>query len=98
MGSDGVCLLNPSLQICNVGFTPFLDGDQTDTSIVAGLRGEFSGGTTYDFSVHVGENELDYFLNNTINTGVPLQAGGMPVMDFDVGGYSSEQVVLSADF
>ena len=57
------CAQNPALQICNVGFTPFLDGDQTDMSFVTGLRGEFSGGTTYDFSVGYGKNELDYFLS-----------------------------------
>ncbi|MEM7359542.1 MAG: TonB-dependent receptor [Pseudomonadota bacterium] len=97
VGGSGVCLQNPALQICNVGFTPFLDGDQTDLSWVGGIRGEFANETTYDFSINYGKNELDYFLNNTINTGVPLQ-GGMPVMNFDVGGYESEQIVLNADF
>lgn len=98
VGDNGVCLLNPALQICNVGFTPFLDGDQTDLSFVAGLRGEFGSESTYDFSVNYGKNELDYFLNNTINTGVPLQSDGTPLMDFDVGAYENEQIVLNADF
>lgn len=98
VGDNGVCNLNPALQICNVGFTPFLDGDQTDQSIVVGLRGDFSDRTSYDFSINYGENELDYFLNNTINTGLGLQADGTPLMDFDVGGYESDQIVLSADF
>ncbi len=92
------CAQNPNLQLCNVGFTPFLDGDQDDMSFVSGLRGEFSGGTTYDFSVAYGKNELDYFLNNTINPSLPLQADGTPVMDFDVGGYEQEEINLNADF
>ncbi len=92
------CALNPNLQLCNVGFTPFLDGDQNDMSFVSGLRGEFVGGTTYDFSIGYGKNELDYFLNNSINTSLPLQADGTPVMDFDVGGYEQKEINLNADF
>ena len=92
------CAQNPSLQLCNVGFTPFLDGDQTDTSFVSGIRGEFSGGTTYDFSLGYGKNELDYFLNNTINPSLALRANGTPVQDFDVGGYEQEEINLNADF
>lgn len=94
----GTCALNPNLQLCNVGFTPFLDGDQIDMSFVSGLRGEFAGGTTYDFSIGYGKNELDYFLNNTINPSLPLQADGTPVQDFDVGGYEQEEINLNVDF
>ena len=92
------CAQNPNLQLCNVGFTPFLDGDQTDMSFVSGIRGEFAGGTTYDFSLGYGKNELDYFLNNTINPDLALQADGTPVQDFDVGGYEQEEINLNADF
>lgn len=94
----GTCALNPNLPLCNVGFTPFLDGEQDDMSFVSGLRGEFSGGTTYDFSVAYGKNELDYFLNNSINPSLPLQADGTPVMDFDVGAYEQQEINLNADF
>ncbi len=92
------CAQNPALQLCNVGFTPFLDGDQTDMSFVSGLRGTFAGGTTYDFSVGYGKNELDYFLNNTINPSLALQANGTPIQDFDVGGYEQEEINLNLDF
>ena len=94
----GTCAQNPNLQLCNVGFTPFLDGDQTDMSFVTGLRGEFAGGTTYDVSISYGKNELDYFLNNTINPSLPLNADGTPVQDFDVGGYEQEEINLNVDF
>jgi len=91
------CAQNPSLSLCSVGFTPFLDGDQTDMSVVYGLRGDFAGGTSYDFSIGYGKNELDYFLNNTINPDLPL-VNGVPVQDFDVGGYEQEEINLNADF
>lgn len=81
------------------GFTPFLDGDQKDTSLVVGLDGEFQGGTIWDFSVGYGKNELDYFLNNTVNTSVGLDSSlNIPQMDFDVGGFEQEEINLNADF
>ncbi len=81
------------------GFTPFLDGDQKDTSLVVGLDGEFSGGMYYDFSVGYGKNELDYFLNNTVNVDLGLDGNlQIPQMDFDVGSYEQEEINLNADF
>ncbi|NND82695.1 MAG: TonB-dependent receptor [Gammaproteobacteria bacterium] len=96
-GPAGVCLRNPAQDICRVGFTPFLDGEQTDNSLVGGLRGEFANGTTYDFSIGIGKNELDYFLNNTINPSLPLQ-NGQPIRGFDMGAYEQEEINLNADF
>jgi len=81
-----------------VGFTPFLDGDQTDLSLVSGLRGEFGNGTSYDFSIGYGSNELDYFLNNTLNPSLPLLSDGTAVRGFDVGAYEQEEINLNADF
>lgn len=81
------------------GFTPFLDGDQTDTSFVVGVEGEWQSGLLYDFSYGYGKNELDYFLNNTVNPDVPLDANlQIPQMDFDVGGYAETETNLNADF
>jgi len=86
----------------DVGFTPYLDGDQTDLSAIVGLEGEFENGTYYDVSVSNGTNKLDYFLNNTINAGLGLIQGTagfiIPQMDFDVGGYQQEEVNFNADF
>ena len=79
------------------GYTPFLDGDQTDTSLVTGLAGLFSNGITFDFSVGYGKNELDYFLNNT-NRDLGLVGGQPAQRDFDVGGYEQEEINLNADF
>ena len=49
------------------GFTPVLNGDQTDASIVLGVAGEFDSGMFYDFSFGFGKNELLYLLANTAN-------------------------------
>ncbi len=81
------------------GYTPYLDGDQTDITLVTGLKGEFSNDMTYDFSIGYGKNELEYFLNNTINTGLGLTAGlEIPQRDFNMGGYEQEEINLNADF
>jgi len=86
----------------DVGFTPYLDGDQTDFSFIAGFEGEMDNGTYYDFSVSQGTNKLDYFLNNTINSSLGLLVGtqrlSIPQMDFDVGGYQQEEINFNADF
>ncbi len=81
------------------GFTPFLDGAQEDTSFVLGIDGEYQSGMSYDFSFGYGKNTLDYFLNNTVNQSLGLNASlQIPQMDFDVGGYEQEEVNLNADF
>ncbi len=82
------------------GYTPYLDGDQTDFSLVAGLKGMFGNGTVYDFSVSYGMNQLDYFLNNTVNPDLGLDPSGTrPAQrNFDVGGYKQEETNLNADF
>ena len=80
------------------GYTPYLDGSQTDVAIVGGMRGEWSNGIFYDFSAGFGQNELDYFLNNTLNPSLGLVAGQPAQRDFDVGGYRQREVNLNADF
>jgi iron complex outermembrane receptor protein len=85
--------------IAKVGYTPFLDGDQTDFSAIIGLKGEFFGDTTYDFSVSTGSNELSYTLNNSVNSGLGLTADlEIPQMQFNTGGYQQEEMNVNADF
>ncbi|MBV1901466.1 MAG: TonB-dependent receptor, partial [Kordiimonadaceae bacterium] len=85
--------------IVQTGYTPFLDGAQKDYSAVGGVKGETDSGLFYDFSVGYGKNELAYFLNNTINTSLGLDASGnIPQMDFDMGGYEQAEVNINADF
>ncbi|MBT8102124.1 MAG: TonB-dependent receptor [Gammaproteobacteria bacterium] len=84
------------------GFTPFLDGAQDDASFVVGMKGEFDSGMLYDVSYVFGKNELDYFLNNTVNPDVALvgvcPACEIPQRGFDVGGYAQEETNVNADF
>jgi iron complex outermembrane receptor protein len=81
------------------GYTPYLDGAQKDTSIVAGFEGEFNSGMTYDFSVGYGKNELNYYLNNTVNSALGLDDNlDIPQMDFYNGGYTQDELNLNADF
>ena len=83
----------------DVGFTPFLDGAQTDYSAVVGLKGEFADETAYDFSFNTGANKLDYFLNNSVNPSLGLTSDlQIPQRNFDTGGYKQEEVNLNADF
>jgi iron complex outermembrane receptor protein len=81
------------------GYTPYLDGAQKDSSIVAGFEGEFNSGMTYDFSVGYGKNELNYYLNNTVNSALGLDDNlDIPQMDFYNGGYTQDELNLNADF
>ena len=81
------------------GFTPFFDGHHQDYGVVAGYKGMFHGGTTYDFSFAYGHDELDFFLNNTVNPSIGLGANGLPAqMDFDVGALKQQEINVNADF
>lgn len=85
--------------LLDTGFTPYLDGDQNDFSWVTGLEGELNNGTYFDISFSYGKNELDYFLNNSINAGLGLTSNlEIPQMDFDVGGYEQKETNFNADF
>ena len=81
------------------GYTPYLDGYQKDYNIVAGLKGETTNELRYDFSIGFGKNDLDYFLWNTVNSGLVDPVAGTPGQrDFDMGGYEQDELNLNADF
>lgn len=96
----GLIATNPELgsNPFPAGFTPFLDGDQTDISLVAGIKGTFSNDIDYDFSIGYGKNELDYFLNNTVNPGLRATTVDQVQRNFDVGGQEQEEINFNADF
>ncbi len=76
------------------GFTPLLDGDQSDFSQVAGIRGETEGGWNYDFSLSYGQNRMEYTLNRSIN---PSWGPDTPT-SFDIGDLEQREMNLNADF
>ena len=80
------------------GYTPFLDGAQKDLTLVAGLKGEMSNGTSYDVSLASGSNELRYFLNNTTAPSLGVASDGTFQRDFDLGGYDQNEININADF
>lgn len=81
------------------GYTPYLDGAQKDYSVVVGLKGETLNDFAYNLSVGTGKNELDYFLNNTVNSGLVDVAAGTPGQrNFDMGGFEQEEINFNADF
>jgi len=84
--------------IVETGYTPYLDGAQTDYSAVLGVKGETSGALFYDVSASIGKNELSYFLNNTINSSLGVVGGAPAQLNFDMGGYQQKEINLNADF
>ena len=68
------------------GFTPRFGGDLEDKSVVAGIRGviPFGSGLNYDISYTYGRNDVDFFINNTVNASL----GPNTPRDFIPGGYS----------
>ena len=83
--------------LLDTGYTPYLDGQQSDFSWISGLKGAYASGTTYDYSIGYGKNELDYFLNNTTNSDQYI-ADGTLQRDFNVGAYEQAELNLNADF
>ncbi|MFK8053561.1 MAG: TonB-dependent receptor plug domain-containing protein [Woeseiaceae bacterium] len=75
------------------GFTPRFGGDVTDFSIVGGLKGEMDNGLIWDASVGFGSNEVDFFINNTINASL----GPNTPTNFDPGSYTQEELNVNFD-
>ncbi len=76
------------------GFTPRFGGDVSDTSLVAGVMGEMDNGLRYDFSAGLGQNQVDFFIRNTVNASL----GPATPTAFDPGGYTQFERNFNADF
>ena len=76
------------------GFTPRFGGDVSDTSLVAGVKGELDNGLRYDFSAGLGQNEVDFFIRNTVNASL----GPATPTAFDPGAYKQFERSFNADF
>ena len=76
------------------GFTPRFGGTVTDIAFLVGLRGELESGLTWDVSAYQGENEGDFFINNTVNASL----GANTPRNFDPGLYRQTDVNFNADF
>ena len=75
------------------GFTPQFGGDLVDYSVVAGVKGETSGGWYWDASMGYGLNEVDFFISNTVNASL----GPNTPTTFDPGLYEQEEFNVNLD-
>ncbi len=87
-------------QLVPGGYTPQFGGRNRDSSLVAGVRGEFSDDFSYDFSGGYGRNNAGFFLNNTWNpsNGPNGIVNGELQRDFNIGNYIQTEVNFNADF
>ena len=78
------------------GFVPRFGGENIDSAISVGVRGELSYGTglNYDLSATRGSNETEFFIKNTINASL----GPNTPRDFIPGGQEQIETMLNADF
>jgi iron complex outermembrane receptor protein len=76
------------------GFTPQFSGDQTDQSLLVGLRGVTDSDITWDVSGYYGEQEIEFSIANTINASL----GANTPRDFELGSYTQQDLNLTADF
>ena len=75
------------------GFRPKFGGELTDEALTAGVRGEFDSGLTYDLSASYGENEVDFFIYDTINASLGLTTP----TSFRLGSYTQTEEDLNLD-
>lgn len=75
------------------GFTPRLEGFQTDLSAVAGVKGSVANGLMYDLSATYGSNRINYKLNGSLNA----SWGPNSQFDFDPGDLQQEDMNVNLD-
>ena len=78
------------------GFVPRFGGDNEDSAIAVGVRGDtdLMGGLAYDVSAQRGSNSTRYFIRNTINASL----GPDTPRDFIPGGYEQTETLFNANF
>ena len=91
---SGYVLLNPIHTEFPGGYSPTFGADITDMAFVAGARGEWSDGFSYDIRGRYGENEVDYVLNQSINPSL----GRLSPLTFNPGTLTQEESSVNADF
>jgi iron complex outermembrane receptor protein len=79
------------------GFTPRFGGSVTDSSIAGGVRGAIDykkSELTYDISMVMGKNHIDYKLRNSVNASL----GEDSPVSFKLGSQIQTERVFNADF
>ena len=75
------------------GFTPAFGATMTDYSMVAGVEGSLANGLLYDLSVSQGANNLDFFIDETVNA----SHGPRTPRSFDLGEYTQTETSIHLD-
>ena len=75
------------------GFTPQFGGNVKDNSIVGGIRGALTSRLTWDASLSLGRNEVDFFIYNTVNASL----GPESPTSFKPGKYEQQDTNLNVD-
>ncbi len=75
------------------GFTPQFGGELKDNSVLAGLRGTTASGLNWDASVSTGSNEVQFFIDNTVNASL----GPRSPTSFDPGLYKQDEINVNFD-
>ncbi|WP_127566123.1 TonB-dependent receptor plug domain-containing protein [Glycocaulis alkaliphilus] len=89
--------LDPNYNLAAIfpaGFTPRFGQDDTDRALTAGIRGELNPAFSWDLSASYGRNEIDYFINETINASL----GSASPTEFRAGILRQRDFNLNADF
>jgi iron complex outermembrane recepter protein len=76
------------------GFTPTFGAELEDISAAVGMRGTFTNGLLYDFSMRMARNEVGFFLDKTVN---PSMGPNSP-NSFDLGKYLQTEQSYNAEF
>lgn len=76
------------------GFTPSFGGHVLDLSLNVGVEGEYANGLSYNYSAGLGRNEIEFFINNTVNASL----GPNTPISFSPGGYTQIERGLNADY
>lgn len=87
-------IYDPRATLYPSGFTPQFTGEVVDHAVYAGIRGERARGFSYDLSVSVGVDRIDYLLENTLN---PSLGPDTPTR-FRPGNLVNNEMALNADF
>jgi len=91
---SGWVFLNPIASQFPGGFNPDFGAEISDQSFVIGVRGETTGGLSWDVSARTAEAEADYVLNTTINPSL----GSLSPTSFKPGKLTQEETEFDADF
>ena len=75
------------------GFTPQFGGDLRDSSVVAGARGTMGGNLTWDASLNLGSNIVEFFIYNTVNASL----GPQSPTEFKPGSYQQYDTNMNFD-